>query len=93
MFRNNYTITWYINLYCNIYYRFVSIWDEKEHLNFDSIDHSKANDNDVFEQLTPRFFICLKIYRFSNHSIKLKVHTTIILLKTLDSTEGLCNGM
>lgn len=35
---------------------------------------------------------CLKTYGLPNQSIKLKIGTTIILLRNLDQSDGLCNG-
>ncbi|XP_050890972.1 uncharacterized protein LOC127096446 [Lathyrus oleraceus] len=63
-----------------------------EYLSSDSIDRSDANDNDAFEHLTLEFLNCLKTSGFPNHSIKLKVDTTVMLIRNLDQSEGICNG-
>lgn len=68
------------------------IEDEKKYLSFDSINKSKENDFDTFEHLTPEFLSCLKFFDLPNHSIKLKIGTTIMLLQNLDQYEGLYNG-
>ncbi|XP_058783480.1 uncharacterized protein LOC131658168 [Vicia villosa] len=66
--------------------------DEKEFLSSDSIDRSEANDNEAFEHLTPEFLSCLKTSGLPNHSMKLKIGTTIMLIRNLDQSEGLCSG-
>lgn len=66
--------------------------NEKKYLSCDTIDHSEAIDFAAFENLTPEFLSYLKTYGLPNHSIKLKVGMTIMLLRTLDQYEQLCNG-
>ncbi|XP_050909759.1 uncharacterized protein LOC127123598 [Lathyrus oleraceus] len=66
--------------------------EENEYFSSNSIDGSEATDFDAFEHLKPEFLNALKISRLSNHSIKLKIGTTIMLLHNLDQSEGLCNG-
>lgn len=68
------------------------IEDEKEYISSDSIDKSEANDFDVFLHLIPEFFSCLKTFFWPNLSIKLKIGTTIMLLRNLGQSEVLCNG-
>ncbi|XP_058783875.1 uncharacterized protein LOC131658617 [Vicia villosa] len=64
--------------------------DEKEYLSSDSIGGSDANYNEAFELLTPEFLDCLKTSGLPNHSMKLKIGTTIMLIRNLDQLEGLC---
>ncbi|XP_058749943.1 uncharacterized protein LOC131622951 [Vicia villosa] len=66
--------------------------DAKEYLSSDSIDRSKANDNDGFEHLTPEFLSCLKTFGLPNHALKLKIGTCITLIRNLDQCEGRYNG-
>ncbi|XP_058764575.1 uncharacterized protein LOC131638032 [Vicia villosa] len=65
---------------------------EKEYLSSNSIDNSEETEFDAFEHLTPEFLSALKTSGLPNHSIKLKIGTTIMLLRNLDQSEGLCNG-
>ncbi|PNY03362.1 ATP-dependent DNA helicase PIF1 [Trifolium pratense] len=66
--------------------------EEMEYLSSYSIDRTEANDNDIFEQLTPKFLHSLHTSGLPNHAIKLKIGTPIMLLRNLDQFEGLCNG-
>ncbi|XP_058751149.1 uncharacterized protein LOC131624180 [Vicia villosa] len=66
--------------------------DEKEFLSSDTIDRSEANENEAFEHLTQEFLSCLKTSGLPNHCLKLKIDTTIMLIRNLDQLEGLCNG-
>ncbi|XP_050908480.1 uncharacterized protein LOC127122135 [Lathyrus oleraceus] len=66
--------------------------EEKENFSSDSIDRPIATDFDAFEHLTLEFLNALKTSRFPNHSIKLKIGATIMLMCNLDQSEDLCNG-
>ncbi|KAF1866204.1 hypothetical protein Lal_00024202 [Lupinus albus] len=66
--------------------------EEKEYLSSDSVDMSDVSDIEVVNVLTPEFLNKLSISGIPNHKIKLKIGTTIMLLRNLDQSEGLCNG-
>ncbi|XP_058780945.1 uncharacterized protein LOC131655055 [Vicia villosa] len=66
--------------------------EEKEYFSSDSIDKSDANSFGAYEHVTPEFLNALKTSGLPNHSIKLKVEATIMLMRNLDQSEGLCNG-
>ncbi|XP_058726063.1 ATP-dependent DNA helicase PIF1-like [Vicia villosa] len=66
--------------------------EEKEYFRSDSIDKSDANNFDGYEHVTPEFLNALKTSGLPNHSIKLKVGATIMLMRNLNQSEGLCNG-
>ncbi|KAF1862159.1 hypothetical protein Lal_00026681 [Lupinus albus] len=66
--------------------------DEKEYLSSDSIDRSESNDIEALQGLTTEFLNSLRTSGLPNHKIKLKVGTSIMLLRNLDQTKGLCNG-
>ncbi|XP_050875949.1 uncharacterized protein LOC127079612 [Lathyrus oleraceus] len=73
--------------FCKVFVR----GEVKEFLSSDFIDRLKANDNDAYEYLTQEFLSCLKTSGLLNHSMKLKVGTTVMLIRNLDKSEGLCN--
>lgn len=47
------------------------------------LNYLQIYTNDVFEQLRLKLLSCLKIPGLPNHSIKLKIDTTIILIRNL----------
>lgn len=54
----------------------------------DSINRSKANDNEDFEHLTLEFLSCLKTSGLPNHSMNVKIGTCIMLIRNLNQCEG-----
>lgn len=52
------------------------------------MDKSKSNE----DVLTPEFLSSLCTSRLSNHHIKLKIDTSVMLLRNLDHSTSLCNG-
>ncbi|XP_058783932.1 uncharacterized protein LOC131658680 [Vicia villosa] len=66
--------------------------EEREYFSSDSIDKSDSTNFDAYEHVTPEFLNALKTSGLPNHSIKVKVGATIMLMRNLDQSEGLCNG-
>ncbi|XP_058751151.1 uncharacterized protein LOC131624206 [Vicia villosa] len=66
--------------------------EEKKYFSSDCIYKSNATNFDAYEHVTPEFLNALKTLGLPNHSIRLKVRATIMLMRNLDQSEGLCNG-
>ncbi|CAN6842797.1 unnamed protein product [Brassica oleracea] len=65
--------------------------EEKVFLSSDSIDpaDARAKDDSVF---TPEFLNSIKTSGLPNHCLRLRIGTPVMLMRNLDSTDGLCNG-
>ncbi|KAF1876525.1 hypothetical protein Lal_00021239 [Lupinus albus] len=77
----------------NEYVLSIILGEEKEYLSSDSVDMSDVSDIEVVNVLTPEFLSKLSTSSIPNHKIKLKIGTPIMLLRNLDLSEGLCNGI
>lgn len=62
--------------------------EESEYLRSDSIDRSESTDFDACEHLTPGLLNCQKTSKLANHSIKLKIGTTYMLLRNFNQSES-----
>ncbi|KAF1883574.1 hypothetical protein Lal_00043260 [Lupinus albus] len=62
------------------------------HYKREYLSSSESNDIEALQGLTTEFLNSLRTSGLPNHKIKLKVGTSIMLLRNLDQTEGLCNG-
>ncbi|XP_050908219.1 uncharacterized protein LOC127121826 [Lathyrus oleraceus] len=67
----------------NDYITKLILGEENECLSSDSIDKSECTGFDAFEHLAPEFLNSIKISRLPNNSIKLKIGTSIMLLRNL----------
>ena len=80
--------------YCLQFFLCSKLREEKEYISFDSIDRSEINDEyQSVEILTPDFLSFLRTSGLPNHRIKLKVWTSVMLLRNIDQWEGFCNGI
>jgi len=66
--------------------------NEREYCSAESIDKSDELLNPAFGLLPPEFLNSLQISGIPNHKLKLKVGTSIMLIRNLDQVDGLCNG-
>ncbi|KAG4974880.1 hypothetical protein JHK82_031764 [Glycine max] len=65
--------------------------DERQYLSSESIDKSGVIENEALEELAAEFLNSLRTSSLPNHRIKLKVSTSIMLLRNIDQSKGLCN--
>ena len=63
-----------------------------EYLSVDYVDKSETLESSHFRSLTTEFLNSLTTSGLSNHSIKIKIGSPIMLLRNLDQSQGLCNG-
>jgi len=64
----------------------------KEYLNAYTIDNLELVESQAFDALTSKILSSLRTFGLPNRKIKLKVGTSVTLLRNLDQLEGLCNG-
>lgn len=76
----------------SIYFCYIFTGDERKYLSSDSIDKSYKVESQIFEAITPEFLNALTTFGLSNHKIKHKIGTQIMLLRNLDQAKVLCNG-
>ena len=63
-----------------------------EYLSSDLVDKSETIESCHFRSLPIEFLNTLTTSGLPNHCIKMKIGTSIMLLRNLDQTQGLCNG-
>ena len=81
------------NTFCiNLSIFLINVGGEKEYLSLDMVNKSNAADNQALEALTLEFLNSLRTSEPPNQKIKLKVGSSIMLLRNIDQSEGLCNG-
>ena len=68
------------------------IGEQMECLSSDYIEKSETIDSWHFQSITTDFLNSLNTSGLSNHCIKIKIRSPIMLLRNLDQTQGLCNG-
>jgi len=68
------------------------IGEHMEYLNSNYIEKSEIIDSWHFQSITTEFLNSLNTSGLPNHCIKLKIGSSIMLLRNLDQTQGLCNG-
>ncbi|XP_072060310.1 uncharacterized protein [Arachis hypogaea] len=65
---------------------------EKEYLSSDTTYQVDENENVQQEWFTPEFLNDIKCLGLPNHKLTLKAGVTVMLLRDIDQTSGLCNG-
>ena len=68
------------------------IGEHMEYLSSDLVDKSETIESCHFRSLPIEFLNTLTTSGLPNHCIKMKIGTSIMLLRNLDQTQGLCNG-
>lgn len=69
----------------------IYVGDEKVYMSSNPIDKYDVNDRSTYEFITLGFLNLFRTSGLPNHIIKLKVGTSIMLMRNLDQFEGLCN--
>ena len=70
----------------------IIIGEQVEYLSSDSVDKSETIESCHFCSLTTEFLNSLTTSGLPNYCLKLKIGTPIMLLRSLDQTQGLSNG-
>lgn len=65
--------------------------EERTYFSSDSIDPTDTRPKDD-AVLCPEFLNSIKMSGMPNHSLRLRISTSVMLLRNLDPNEGLCNG-
>ncbi|KAH1162828.1 hypothetical protein GYH30_001368 [Glycine max] len=76
----------------NDYILSLILGEQMEYLSVDYVDKSETLESSHFRSLTTEFLNSLTTSGLSNHSIKIKIGSPIMLLRNLDQSQGLCNG-
>ncbi|KEH35842.1 PIF1-like helicase [Medicago truncatula] len=67
--------------------------EEKEYLTSDSVCRSDENSDVQSEWFTTKFLNGIKSSGIPNHRLKLGVGFPVMLMRSIDQVNGLCNGM
>ncbi|KRG93942.1 hypothetical protein GLYMA_19G051300v4 [Glycine max] len=76
----------------NDYILSLILGEHMEYLSSDLVDKSETIESCHFRSLPIEFLNTLTTSGLPNHCIKMKIGTSIMLLRNLDQTQGLCNG-
>lgn len=66
--------------------------EEKVYLSYDSPDERNARGDAMDDVHTPKFLNTIVASGLPNHKLRLKEGVPVMLLRNLDTKNGLCNG-
>lgn len=66
--------------------------EERIYLSLDSIDFSDLNSKDDFVFFF-EFLNSIKVFGLFNYVLRLRIGISVMILRNIDFTEGLCNGI
>lgn len=67
------------------------VGDVQDYYSSNPVDKSEVYDMNVVDILTLKFLSSLSTFGLSNHHIKLKIGTPVMLMWNINQSEGLCN--